>query len=290
MVFMAMDGNDLFNRTAQYQIQYLTARDIDRLAAQRENRAAEPPAPAVYSIRHGEDGARVTRLPPVWAQSYDSTRRSQLDFDGDVDGDDDMDSSRIAQLPREFTLAPPPFNITSECSSDDADPDAGPGLRRSRSYARLQVPNRIGALPFESDDSSDGGGADAWVPSNPTTTGGWATFDEVTRGSYDRRRPAAGAPPQEDSGVSRSLAEAREASQIATQEAVRAVGGELMTPLVHFHIERHNTCTIKFDPPVSGRFILLKMWSSQEGANIDIQGVTARGFAGPRYVPAVEYC
>ena len=86
-----------------------------------------------------------------------------------------------------------------------------------------------------------------------------------------------------------SLQEAREASQIATQEAVRAVGGDLMTPLVHFHIEEHNKCTIKFDPPVSGRFLLLKMWSSRNDANIDIQGVTVKGFAGPRYVPDVQY-
>lgn len=288
MVFMAMDADELFNRTAQYQIQYLTGRDVDRLAAERENRSIPAP-PAVYSIRHGEDGARVTRLPPVWAQSYDSHHRSQLDFDGDADGDDDdMESSRsqIAQLPHEFTLSPPPFTITSECSNDDAEGDAAlGGLRRSRSFGRLQIPNRIGVLPFENSDDSDEGG-DAWVQSN---AGGWGAFDEVTRGNYDRRRPAAGAAAREDS-VSRSLQEAREASQIATQEAVRAVGGELMTPLVHFHIrEDRNKCTIRFDPPVSGRFILLKMWSSQNGANIDIQGITAKGFAGPRYVPDVEY-
>ncbi|OIW33896.1 hypothetical protein CONLIGDRAFT_570249, partial [Coniochaeta ligniaria NRRL 30616] len=263
MVFMAMDADELFNRTAQYQIQYLTGRD---------------------------DGARVTRLPPVWAQSFESHHRTQLDFDGDADGDDDMESSRsqIAQLPHEFTLPPPPFTITTECSNDDVEGDAGTdGLRRSRSYGRLQIPNRIGALPFENSEDSDEGG-DTWVQSNGG--GGWGAFDEVTGrgGNYDRRRPA-GAAAREDS-VSRALQEAREASQIATQEAVRAVGGELMTPLVHFHIrENRNKCTIRFDPPVSGRFILLKMWSSQDRTNIDIQGITAKGFAGPRFVPDVEY-
>ena len=41
---------------------------------------------------------------------------------------------------------------------------------------------------------------------------------------------------------------------------------------------------------MSGRFILLKMWSSQHDSsgNIDIQSVIARGFAGPRYFPSVE--
>jgi hypothetical protein len=285
MVFVGMDTDEVFNRTTQYQIQYLTGRDVDRLAAERENRSNAAP-PVVYSIRHGEDGTtRITR-PPVWAQRYEGYH-TQLDFDGDADGDDDMDSghSQIAQLPHEFTLAPPPFTITSECSSDDAHGDIGQGgLRRSRSYARLQIPNRIGALPFESRDDSDSDeGGDAWVQSN---AGGFSYFDELTEA---RRRPAASFPYAPEVSASRALQDAREASQLATQEAVRAVGGGLMTPLVHFHIEEHNKCTIKFDPPVSGRFILLKMWSSQKGGNIDIQGVMARGFAGPRYVPDIEY-
>jgi hypothetical protein len=87
------------------------------------------------------------------------------------------------------------------------------------------------------------------------------------------------------------LAEAAEASQFATQEPVRAVGGELMAPHARFFIERDKSkCTVKFDPPVSGRFILLKMWSPHHSAssNIDIQSVVAKGYAGPRFFPAVQ--
>jgi len=88
-----------------------------------------------------------------------------------------------------------------------------------------------------------------------------------------------------------TLAEAEEASQIATQEAIRAVGGELMAPHAKFFIERDKSkCTVKFDPPVTGRFILLKMWSPHHSAssNIDIQSVVAKGFAGPRFFPAIQ--
>jgi hypothetical protein len=63
-----------------------------------------------------------------------------------------------------------------------------------------------------------------------------------------------------------------------------------MAPHARFFIERDKSkCTVKFDPPVSGRFILLKMWSPQHtpGGNIDIQSVVAKGFAGPRFFPAV---
>jgi hypothetical protein len=256
MVFVAMEQDDLFTRTAQYQIPYVTQ-------AEHENRHA------VYSVRHDDEGSHITRLPPMWA----SSREAGFDFDGD---DDEMDTSRVAQLPAEFVSPAPAFNITTECTNDEGEVDQSAGrLSHSRSYARLQVP-RIGTLPFESDSSEDE--ADAWAPSS------FAPFDELARGQYDRRRPA---------GTGTGEREAEEASQLARQEAVRAVGGgELMTPMVHFHIEKHNSnCTINFDPPVSGRFILLKMWSPQHdsSANIDIQGVIAKGYAGPRFCAAVEY-
>jgi hypothetical protein len=309
MVFTAMDSDELFKRTAQYQIQYLSARDAERLALESETRGP-PAASVVYSLRHDEDHHPRSQW-SAWTQRGGDRDIGQLDFDGDEDAEDDeADRSRLAQLPREFTLSPRPFNVTTEYGSDDVGGEGGRGMRHglqfARDEARRAVPNRIGALPFESgrSDLSDDGNS-TWVQSTGTTRG-WATFDEVTRGYYDMRRPGATfdevtrghydmrrpAGEREES-VSRQLVEAREASQIATQEAVRAVGGELMSPLVHFHIERpKNKCTIRFDPPVSGRFLLLKMWCPhyEKRGNIDIQGVTAKGFAGPRFVPAVEYC
>lgn len=88
------------------------------------------------------------------------------------------------------------------------------------------------------------------------------------------------------------LSDAWDAHASAPQAAIRAVGGgALLAPHARFHIEKKKSkCTIRFDPPVSGRFILLKMWSSHHdpGSNIDIQSVLARGFAGPRYFPATE--
>ncbi|CAK7213244.1 hypothetical protein SCUCBS95973_001735 [Sporothrix curviconia] len=64
-------------------------------------------------------------------------------------------------------------------------------------------------------------------------------------------------------------------------------------PHAEFHIEPgKNKCTIVFDPPVTARYILLKMWNPSvdydDNSNIDIQGVVAKGFAGPRYFPAME--
>ncbi|KAK4501086.1 hypothetical protein PRZ48_006892 [Zasmidium cellare] len=55
-----------------------------------------------------------------------------------------------------------------------------------------------------------------------------------------------------------------------------------------FHIrEGKYKVAIKFDPPVSGRFILLKLWANR--GNVDVQSVIAKGFGGSRFFPAVEY-
>ncbi|KAK5167549.1 uncharacterized protein LTR77_007248 [Saxophila tyrrhenica] len=44
--------------------------------------------------------------------------------------------------------------------------------------------------------------------------------------------------------------------------------------------------TLKFDPPVSGRFIMMRCWSGK--SNVDVQAVIAKGFGGPRFFPAME--
>lgn len=44
--------------------------------------------------------------------------------------------------------------------------------------------------------------------------------------------------------------------------------------------------TVKFDPPVSARYMLLKLWAGK--GNVDVQSVIVKGYAGPRFFPAVE--
>lgn len=166
-------------------------------------------------------------------------------------------------MPNEFAANVPEFRITTACSDDEEDECMGPRTSRRR------TPNRIGALPFEANDSD----------SDEHNPFGSEDLDDIPRRHRDQDRSDL------------SLAEAWEAHASATQEAIRAVGGELLVPHARFFIEKKKSkCTIRFDPPVSGRFILLKMWSSQHdpGSNIDIQSVMARGFAGPRYFPSVQ--
>lgn len=251
MVFVSMNKDDLLMRTAQYQIEYVPSRPTGGPGLERETRPLAP----VASIRHNDDGSLMTR-----AQIRQQRQYSIASLAADED-DEEEEEARRAQIPSEFAVAPPPFRVTMECSDEENDDVPHPRYRR-------RAPNRIGSLPFESDSS------DEWTHAESSSMVG-----EIARNAYRHLNGSL-------SGSLSLIAEA-DASQLATQ----GVGGELMAPHAKFFIEKDmNKCTIRFDPPVSGRYILLKMWNPQDDSsrNIDIQGVVAKGFAGPRYFPAVE--
>ncbi|KAL8953236.1 MAG: hypothetical protein Q9222_000889 [Ikaeria aurantiellina] len=68
-----------------------------------------------------------------------------------------------------------------------------------------------------------------------------------------------------------------------------AKGTDVLVPHAIIFIEKDKSMVnVKFDPPISGRYILLKFWSPSKDQNIDIQSIVAYGFAGPRYFPAVQ--
>ncbi|CAM1502986.1 Fc.00g077620.m01.CDS01 [Cosmosporella sp. VM-42] len=266
MVFIAMNQDEILSRTAQYQIQY-TPKPQENVSLEEGGlRPLEPTE--VVSIQHHDNGTTTTRARRAYVYRTNP---------------DDYAESRTPLMPREFTTNLPDFRITTECSDDEDDEYEGGGSRS----LRRGPPNRIGVLPFENNDSdSDDGnpfGSEDYLE-DPHHPSHWRLYNAHAH-SPPSRRP----PPQSRSSL--SLAEAWEAHASATQDAVRAVGGELLAPHARFYIEKKKSkCTIRFDPPVSGRFILLKMWSSHHdpSSNIDIQSVMARGFAGPRYFPSVE--
>ena len=57
----------------------------------------------------------------------------------------------------------------------------------------------------------------------------------------------------------------------------------------NFHIRKgKHKVTMNFNPPLSGRFLLLKLWSAAGKSNVDVQSVIAMGYGGGRFFPAVE--
>ncbi|KAF1966465.1 hypothetical protein BU23DRAFT_560161 [Bimuria novae-zelandiae CBS 107.79] len=64
---------------------------------------------------------------------------------------------------------------------------------------------------------------------------------------------------------------------------------ELIKPHARFFIARHkNKITVKFHPAISGKHVLLKLWSPISDGNIDIESVQFYGYSGPRFFPAVQ--
>lgn len=64
----------------------------------------------------------------------------------------------------------------------------------------------------------------------------------------------------------------------------------VLKPHARFSIERAKSMvSIKFDPPASGRYILIKLWNPRNDGNIDIRSIITYGFAGPRFFPAGEF-
>ncbi|ESZ98002.1 hypothetical protein SBOR_1615 [Sclerotinia borealis F-4128] len=258
MVFISGTLNGLLTRTAQYQIQYSApSRNSER--------------PPIMSIRHNHDGtssmttaqARAGRLVALGAQDPDCDLNAPY-------------TPPTAQIPSDFTNITSPYQVTMECDSDYSD-NEDQSRENSRAYRmRLaDIPDDDLRLDGESSDEED-----FTTPYRLSDRGNYH-YDPTSLPPRLRRRETA-------SNI--TLAEAAEASQIATQEAVRAVGGELMVPHAKFFIERDKSkCTIKFSTPISGKYILLKLWSpdGRSDGNIDIQSVATKGFAGPRLFPKI---
>ncbi|KAK4064005.1 uncharacterized protein Triagg1_9333 [Trichoderma aggressivum f. europaeum] len=263
MIFITMNQDDMLNRTAQYQIQYgPTSRQRSRAGEGDSALVLEREPRHIISIQHHDDGTTSTR-----------TRTSYVYRPDD-------DDNHLPEMPEEFSREMSDFRVTTECSDEEDDDDDGfDGPRFHR------TPNRIGSLPFESPDSD---AEDIVMPFSPQDTSDDHLLHHTRRHNIIHRQRDR----SHDRAPSFSLSEALDAHATATQEAVRAVGGGgLLAPHARFYIEKKKSkCTIKFDPPVSGRFILLKMWSSSQdpGSNIDVQSVITRGFAGPRYFPSAE--
>ncbi|OBT62109.1 hypothetical protein VE03_09002 [Pseudogymnoascus sp. 23342-1-I1] len=282
MVFISMDSDELLTRTTKYQIQYLPTQH-------RHNGRGNPVANApVISIRHNDDGSTT------------ATRQSPT-----VYSDGTAYSPSAAQIPADFTdpACTPPFRVTTSCSSD-TESDAGSttssrrhqraNRNRARERRREERQRMSHALMEYGETSSEDSEEEPPAPIELDWTdevGDWSVPPPRSRSRSGSR----GARRSQPSVVSLGLENAIEAADEATEEAVRAVDGRgdgqgLMAPHARFFIERDKSrCRLVFEPEVSGRYILLKMWSPEVGAdgNIDIQSVVVKGWCGGRWFPKV---
>ncbi|RMZ85974.1 hypothetical protein DV737_g218, partial [Chaetothyriales sp. CBS 132003] len=126
-----------------------------------------------------------------------------------------------------------------------------------------------------------------------------ATEDGRSGASIHQSRSATIGGPSDPPGYERLSSTEPESSSLSTKardealaeaRRVAAVDGhDTLAPHARFSIPRlRDGVAVSFDPPVAGRYILVKLWATYPNAFIDIENVSAHGYGGPRYFPSTE--
>ncbi|EEH06178.1 conserved hypothetical protein [Histoplasma capsulatum G186AR] len=275
MIFVSMALDEFLERTAQYQIVYSSSPLRPRRrrhprssfshrylsSARSPLRSLERPAvsgPGTWSDSENELTPSSFDSRPIVYRSSASDFRVTTHFDDKSDDDindedpDEAPSSTDVDRMRmdqiESEMRCPDLDVDSDEASEWINGLLNGEQRQFRRRMRRAV-NDIEAI-----DSLDGGSSRRLVPSLIEPSSTFRNRDALTDGS----EPTASDP-------------------------------EIMKPHARFFIKKEKSMvSIKFDPPVSGKFILIKLWSPFSGGNIDIQSVVVHGFAGPRFFPSMR--
>ncbi|MCJ1260188.1 hypothetical protein MMC22_000047 [Lobaria immixta] len=283
LIFISMNSDDLIARTAQYQVQEAsTPRAISPENLTHSGRSTTPhvtsrePNENRPPSRRTNDAAVRTVPPPIsntitYTNVHRALSSSQSPPTPNAYPFSHLDLGEESSLPPRTITPPTPlsFAISTDCSDHSSDEE------EESSAATLADRLRRDHLPLppsmdSSSDSTEDGDLSHWATPRART---------ATRHRRNRRQ----AIPSRIEVAAPSTAE----------EARNGTDGrppvEVLAPHARFFIEREKSMiSIKFEPLVSGRFILLKLWSPAENQNIDIQSIVAHGFAGPRFFPAVQ--
>ncbi|KAL8670840.1 MAG: hypothetical protein Q9168_004640 [Polycauliona sp. 1 TL-2023] len=289
MVFVSMDNEDLVRRASRYVLREPPSPSpppsprspdllIDRYPAldstpQRSQGNDRPP-----SRRRTNDGSNRVIPPPISSSGATSSVRGVSNrswrIDERLQSTNPPDAERLPSpgfMGVISTSSGEPidshFNVSIDCEnhSDDDEELSSEATLADRLY-RDRIPS--------SHDESDGG-------DDP----------DLSRYLYrsGERRPSI---------PSSSRRHGRRATprrlELRPPSAAEGVGHEkqdadVLLPHAVIFIEKFKSMvSITFDPPVSGKYLLLKLWGPKD-QNIDIQSIIAYGFAGPRFFPAIEF-
>lgn len=188
--------------------------------------------------------------------------------------------------------SPPPENQQTSLSDNGipftllSDEEPGPEETSPQEVLdyRLQRMRRMSRRHDQEDWDRD----DRWTIGNGITMGNFVFGDgrEAREGAWGASREALLARARDSPTPEETRPEPRRQPQRTTRAAPSAVDDPNVTA-ARFYIKRGKSrVAIKFDPPVSGRYILLKLWAGR--SNVDVQSVVAKGYAGPRFFPAVQ--
>ncbi|KAJ5722826.1 hypothetical protein N7488_000861 [Penicillium malachiteum] len=263
MVFVTMDSDEALARTVQYQIQYSSRR------RRRERR---------HGLQPSQEYLNGSSRPPL-----QSVERTVL-----VGPETNVASSSEGRN----TRGPQSdgFRVTTEYSctttiegwGDQDDDDMLP------SVAELETVNDDDDF-MGSDSDEDSLSDDDEEESNTMTN-----FSNRRRLEAQSQRRLASMRRQASDPTQRrqapSLVDPIPPASVfgaGSSTTASSSAADALKPYARFFIEREKSMvTIKFDPPPSGRFILIKLWNPRPDRNLDIQSIIAHGYAGPRFFPS----
>ncbi|KAJ8109874.1 hypothetical protein OPT61_g7137 [Boeremia exigua] len=307
LVFVAMSAEELMSGTSTYRLQHRShspsaspsperrryLRNAERISLRE---AVDDSDIWQHSRRRMQDDveARIERLrlrtrrlnQRAYTIAFPDSQRSSeppAESDEEIDFDCDYTASAGVSAP-----TPPPFNVTTtseeeEESSNDDYPNVETMADRIQREGRWR--------PGSEDEDED------VAPRRGTG----ARFHQLLETAqftddYEMRARRISLGPRYRNLLDNT--EPIRASRLSRPSLIDAgledvEKGSVLAPHARFFIKKNRSkITIKFEPAISGRNVLLKLWSPKdsEDGNIDIESVQFYGYSGPRFFQATEAC
>ncbi|KAL9063834.1 MAG: hypothetical protein Q9157_008070 [Trypethelium eluteriae] len=272
MIFVAMTSDDLLRRTADYTAENATPRAVTPLSPSANGRSRE----------------QLTLLESLHDPVVSEAARRQ-------NGEDvPPHALRMATRERPFATNNSEDGVADNCDPPFDDGDAPTG----RAAVTTSIDPPTASSDSEEDSSEEEGMSPVYLADRLRREGRWPpTNEEDEAFQYQVIREWREAQRQARSGPRARTRRRSSPPRAETEEPVRGSGRrrpiisreDMIVPNARFRMkDRSHQVTIKFDPPLSGKYILIKLWSPTVNGNIDIQSITTYGYSGPRFIPAFE--
>ncbi|KZM19437.1 uncharacterized protein EKO05_0003013 [Ascochyta rabiei] len=315
LVFVAMSPEQLLSGTSAYRLEH---RSHSSSASPSPRRGAPTHNEEQISLREAIDDAdvwqhsrrrmqddvelRIERLRLRTRQlnqesraraepNHQRTLEPSVASDEEIDFDCDYTTSAGVSAP-----TPPPFNVTTTSEEEEEEEEEEGEELSNDDYPNVETMadriQREGRWRPSSDDEDED------VVSRRGTGARFRQLLETAQFADDhemRSRRIAIGPRYRDLLDNTEPIRASRLTRPSRIEAGNedAETGNVLAPHARFFIKKNrNKITIKFEPAISGRNILLKLWSPKdsEDGNIDIESVQFYGYSGPRFFQATQAC
>ncbi|ORY16173.1 hypothetical protein BCR34DRAFT_597966 [Clohesyomyces aquaticus] len=296
LIFVSMSSDELINGTTGYKIEYESPSPRPSVAPSSSadqhislQEAVEDP----YIWEHSRLGRQeameeqIERLrlrnrtlrrrvaSSVWHSGSGRHREDSASADNH---DDPFGEACDYPVDQSFATAagisaptPPPFTITTESDEESDDQEEMPS-------AAIMADRMRRESRWRSDSGDDD---DDLLYRFPPPRRAFALGDSMENSAARRRREFRDHEPIRATRLSAP-------SRIEPKEDISDGSGWIAAHAKFFIAKSKNKITIKFHPAVSGKFVLLKLWSPTHDGNIDIENVQFHGYSGPRYFPAQQ--